>query len=113
MPRTKGQWLDDRYEHADWLLLLSGTPESLRYMENDGFRLLDLGKPKARAWALETIAKEIDATGIAIYRQDFNADYYSLTDWSDDPKQCLAFQFHDPASGEGIVQAFGPIVSSS
>ena len=34
------------------------------------------------------------------------ADYYPLTDWSDDPARWLAFQFHDPAMGGGIVQAF-------
>ena len=39
----------------------------------------------------------------------FAADFHPLTEWSDDPKQWLAFQFHDPTTGEGIVQAFrGP-----
>ena len=36
----------------------------------------------------------------------FAADFYPLTDWSSDPTKWLAFQFHDPAKGEGIVQAF-------
>lgn len=36
----------------------------------------------------------------------FAADYYPLTDWSLDSKQWLAFEFHDPAKGEGIAQAF-------
>ena len=35
-----------------------------------------------------------------------SADFYPLTDWSDDSAKWLAFQFHDPAKGEGIVQAF-------
>jgi len=42
-------------------------------------------------------------------RHLFAADYYPLTDWSEDPQQWLAFQFHDPETGTGIVQAFcGP-----
>ena len=36
----------------------------------------------------------------------FAADFYPLTEWSDDSTKWLAFQFHDPAQGEGIVQAF-------
>ena len=31
---------------------------------------------------------------------------YPLTPWSLDPARLLAFQFHDRASGDGIVQAF-------
>jgi alpha-galactosidase len=39
----------------------------------------------------------------------FTKDYYPLTPWSVAPAQLLAFQFHDPMSGEGIVQIFrGP-----
>ena len=39
----------------------------------------------------------------------FARDYYPLTPWSADQAQPLAFQFHDPSSGEGIVQFFcGP-----
>lgn len=33
-------------------------------------------------------------------------DYYPLTPWSTDPARWLAFQFHNPKTGEGIVQAF-------
>jgi alpha-galactosidase len=36
----------------------------------------------------------------------FAADYYPLTKWSLEPKHWLAFQFHDPAKGAGIIQAF-------
>ena len=36
----------------------------------------------------------------------FAADFYPLTEWSDDPSKWLAFQFHDPEKGEGIIQAF-------
>ena len=36
----------------------------------------------------------------------FAADFHPLTEWSDDPEEWLAFQFHDPTTGEGIVQAF-------
>ena len=63
-------WLDR--EHPDWLLFPSGTPPDLRYQENDGFRLLDLGNPEARAWALDSVSAVIKDAGIAIYRQDFN-----------------------------------------
>jgi hypothetical protein len=33
-------------------------------------------------------------------------DYYPLTPWTADAARLLAFQFHDPASGEGLVQIF-------
>ena len=36
----------------------------------------------------------------------FAKDYYPLTSWSDDPARLLAFQFHDRATGKGLVQAF-------
>lgn len=36
----------------------------------------------------------------------FAADFYPLTPWSDESDEWLAFQFHDPAKGEGVVQAF-------
>ena len=65
-----GSWL--AREHADWLLTPSGTTNELRYMEKDGFRLLDLGNTDARNWALDSISKHIREAGISIYRQDFN-----------------------------------------
>jgi hypothetical protein len=36
----------------------------------------------------------------------FAADFHPLTDWSDDPTQWIACQYHDPVLHEGIVQAF-------
>jgi alpha-galactosidase len=66
----RGTWLER--EHPDWLLKPSSTPERLRYQEKDGFMLLDMGNEQARAWALDTISKDIRDAGIAIYRQDFN-----------------------------------------
>ena len=66
----KGTWLER--EHADWLLAPSGTPEALRYMEKDGFRLVDLGNAQARAWLLDNLSTNIRDAGIAVYRQDFN-----------------------------------------
>jgi hypothetical protein len=36
----------------------------------------------------------------------FTKDYYPLTPWTADAARLLAFQFHDPASGEGLVQIF-------
>ena len=250
----RGTWMER--EHPDWLLKPTGTPETLRYQEQYGFLLLDLGNREARQWAVESVSEEITRSGLDFYRQDFNlypayfwhtdekpdeiglreirhinglydfldelarrhpglildncasggrrldfemmrrcivlwrsdntwshptfprnvqamthglshwlplhglgaaatddvslrsgmgacgdfsinyrdpkavarlrghlkrylaarplfaADFHPLTDWSDDPKQWLAFQFHDPAKGEGIVQAFhGPDVN--
>lgn len=80
----RGTWLDR--EHPDWLLSSTGTPEPLRYMEKDGFRLLDMSNPEARTWALDTISQEIRAANIAIYRQDFNEypSYFWHTDESPD-----------------------------
>jgi len=66
----RGTWLDR--EHPDWLLLPSGTPPDLRYHENDGFRLLDLGNPAAREWTLDSVSRTLETARIAIYRQDFN-----------------------------------------
>jgi len=66
----RGTWLDR--EHPAWLLSPTGTPPELRYQENDGFRLVDLGNPEARAWVLEDVAKTIAQAQVGIYRQDFN-----------------------------------------
>ncbi len=76
----RGTWMER--EHPDWLLLPTGTPNELRYMEKDGFRLLDLGNPQARAWALDMVSRNIREAGIAIYRQDFNQypSYFWHTD---------------------------------
>ncbi len=59
-------------EHPQWLLHPSGTPAELRYQETDGFRLLDLGNPEARTWALDRISRHIREAGIGVYRQDCN-----------------------------------------
>ncbi len=66
----RGTWLDR--EHPAWLLSPTGTPPELRYQENDGFRLVDLGNAEARAWAVEHVAKTIADAGVDVYRQDFN-----------------------------------------
>jgi alpha-galactosidase len=66
----RGTWLER--EHPQWLLAPSGCPPELRYQENDGFRLLDLGNADARRWALESISRHIREAGIGIYRQDCN-----------------------------------------
>ncbi len=59
-------------EHPDWLLRPVGTPEALRYQENDGFHLLNLAKPDARQWMIETVSRCITEWNVSIYRQDFN-----------------------------------------
>jgi len=66
----RGTWLER--EHSDWLLKPTGTPDRLRYQERDGFYLLDLGHPKARQWAIDSISEEITRSGLSFYRQDFN-----------------------------------------
>jgi alpha-galactosidase len=66
----RGTWLDR--EHPAWLLQPSDTPGELRYQEKDGFRLLDLGNPEARQWALERVSQQIREAGLGIYRQDCN-----------------------------------------
>ena len=66
----RGTWLDR--EHASWLLQPSGTPPELRYQEQDGFRLLDLGNPEARRWAVDQVSQQIRDAAIDIYRQDCN-----------------------------------------
>lgn len=67
----RGTWLDQH--HSDWLLRPSNTPDALRYMENDGFYVLDMGNPTARQWAVDTVSKQITEYQVKIYRQDFNA----------------------------------------
>ncbi len=66
----RGTWLDK--EHPEWLFFPSLTPPNLRYMENDGFRLLNLGNAHARRWILNSISKHIHEADISVYRQDFN-----------------------------------------
>jgi len=69
-------------DHPDWLRAPSGTPESLRYMENDGFMLVDFGNPAARKAAIDQISGDIRDFKISIYRQDFNQypSYFWHTD---------------------------------
>lgn len=66
----RGSWL--KQHHPEWLLKPTATPADLRYMENDGFHLLDFGNPAARAWAIDAISKQISDSGIRCYRQDCN-----------------------------------------
>jgi len=75
-------WLER--EHPDWLLKPTGTPDRLRYQERDGFYLLDLGHPKARQWAIDSISEEITRSGLSFYRQDFNL--YPSYFWHTDEK---------------------------
>lgn len=78
----RGTWLER--EHPDWLLKPTGTPDRLRYQERDGFYLLDLGNPKARQWAIDSISEEITRSGLSFYRQDFNL--YPSYFWHTDEK---------------------------
>lgn len=79
-----GTWLDR--EHPEWLFSPRNTPPELKYQENDGFRLLNLGNPEAFSWALETVSQTIETARIAIYRQDFNL--YPAYFWkTDEPEE--------------------------
>lgn len=69
-------------EYPEWLRRPTGTPASLRYMENDGFLMVDLGNPVARQAAVEQISGDIRDGRICIYRQDYNQypSYFWHTD---------------------------------
>lgn len=54
--------------------------------------------------AVETLRRHLQRY-LAV-RPLFMKDYYPLTPWSTNVAEVLAFQFHDPFSGRGIVQAF-------
>lgn len=59
-------------DHPEWLLRPVNTPPELRYQENDGFYLFDLGNESARQWMLERISAQISEYGVDVYRQDCN-----------------------------------------
>jgi alpha-galactosidase len=56
-----GTWLYEK--HPNWLLGKNGEQ-----------KLLNLGNPEARDWAIEHFSKLITEQGIDLYRQDFNID---------------------------------------
>jgi alpha-galactosidase len=56
-----GTWLYEK--HPEWLLGKDGQQ-----------KLLNLGNPDARNWAIEHFSKLITDNGIDLYRQDFNID---------------------------------------
>jgi len=78
----RGTWMER--EHPEWLMKPTATPDGLRYQERDGFLLLDLGNPKARQWAIESVSKEVTRSGLDFYRQDFNL--YPSYFWHTDEK---------------------------
>lgn len=59
-------------QHPEWLLRPVGTPEALRYQENDGFHLLNLARLDARQWMIEEVSRRISEWNVSVYRQDFN-----------------------------------------
>lgn len=66
-----GTWL--HRNHPDWLLAPSPPmPPELMYQVNDGFHLLDLGRPDARNWAERKLSDTVGAIGVDVYRNDFN-----------------------------------------
>ena len=74
-----GTWLADH--HPEWLLAPANLPREVQYQAD--WRLLDLGNPAARAWALETLSRQIADWRVDVYRQDFNmhpAFYWSAAE---------------------------------
>lgn len=49
-------------------------PEFLLSVEGNENKLFDLGNPEARAWITDRVDSIIKASGVKIYRQDFNFD---------------------------------------
>jgi alpha-galactosidase len=66
----RGTWLFEN--HRDWLFSPADLPKELKYQDNDGFYLLNLGNPKALNWVKRTFSDIITKFGVDIYRQDFN-----------------------------------------
>ena len=54
-------------EHPEWLLTRTNADGAV-----DANRLLDLGNPAACDWLIERVDSLIKASGVTIYRQDFN-----------------------------------------
>lgn len=59
-------------DHKDWLLSPTNLPTPLEYQRKDGFHLLDLGNPKALAWAKKHYSDFITDYHVDVYRQDCN-----------------------------------------
>lgn len=54
-------------EHPEYFHKQPGSRDETRY-------LLDLGNPEAREWILGELSRNIEESGVDIYRQDFNMD---------------------------------------
>lgn len=78
----KGTWM--HRQHPERLRLPSGTPAPLRYMENDGFLMVDFGNPTVRQAAVEQISDAIRVNKLSIYRQDYN-EYPAFFWHTDEP----------------------------
>ena len=75
MPNT---WMFEN--RLNWLIRPPpGMPFNPNYMFDDGFHLVNLGIPEARAWLRQKISSMIGEIGVDIYRQDFNM--YPLYYW--------------------------------
>ena len=69
-------------EHPEWFLSKTDDPRK----ENDHL-LLDLGRPEARAWAIETVAGLVETEGVDWYRQDFNMEPMEYWRTHDEPER--------------------------
>ena len=65
-----GTWLDRT--HPGWLLRPLPLRPEYRYLVDDEFRLLDLGKEAVRDWLFRWLANQIQTIGIDILRLDCN-----------------------------------------
>ncbi|MCU0711993.1 MAG: alpha-galactosidase [Pirellula sp.] len=54
--------------------------------------------------AIESLRKHLEL--YLPIRHIFHGDFYPLTKWSLDSESTIAYQFHDPKTGLGVVQAF-------
>ena len=68
-PERASQGTPVTLEHPEWFLCQ--TPEAPRPNDNV---LLDLGRPEAWQWAVNTVSNLIAENGIDCYREDFNLD---------------------------------------
>ena len=94
--RDSRSWLATH--HPEWLLGFSNpagrTEPPSTYWPQGWDKLLNLGEPAARAWAIEHFDKMIKSEGIDVYRQDFNIE--PLPYW----------QRHDSSDRQGVTENY-------
>ena len=74
-------------EHPEYFHRMKNNPSPHAY-------LLDLGNPEAREWAIQEVCRNIDESGIDIYRQDCNFAGRERVIWND----------HDEPDRKGVLE---------